>query len=200
MSPGRTAASAPVIRWFALIGVNPYPTPSETPARSESSTSATSTTTTRTRLAYVLNPFSAVNALAAYLTTRLNQAEIDLPVDAKGRPIAPDGTPLTCGANTCALTERRTFSRAQTRDAVRRGDRITAYVTTRNNTTYVTYTARELPLTTLIRSVFGDYIANVTAPLLKLAVDFGYYGGNPIPTDPSALPPRARSFRHPPTF
>ena len=80
------------------------------------------------------------------------------------------------------------------------GDRITAYVTTRDNTTYVTYTARELPLTTLIRSVFGDYIANVTAPLLKLAVDFGYYGGNPIPTDPSALPPRRASFRRPRTF
>ena len=77
--------------------------------------------------------------------------------------------------------------------AVSPGDRITAYITTRNNTTYVTYTAKELPLTTLIRGIFGDYIANVTAPLLKLAVDFGYYGGNPIPSDPSAYRPGAPS-------
>ncbi len=137
----------------------------------------------------MLNPFSAVNALAAYLTTRLNQADIDLPVDAEGRPIAPDGTPLTCNANTCALTESGAVLDCPDARCSSPGDRITAYVTTRDNTTYVTYTARELPLTTLIRGVFGDYIANVTAPLLKLAVDFGYYGGNPIPTDPSAYRP-----------
>ena len=176
---------------FALIGVNPYPTPSETRRPQESSTLGYEYDYNSNAPAYVLNPFSAVNSLAAYLTTRLNQAEIDLPVDAEGRPIAPDGAPLTCAANTCAITESRNVLACPDARCSSPGDRITAYVTTRGNTTYVTYTTRELPLTTLIRSVFGDYIADVTAPLLKLAVDFGYYGGNPIPTDPSAYRPGA---------
>jgi hypothetical protein len=119
----------------------------------------------------------------------LNQAEIDLPVNAEGQPIAPDGTPLDCGANTCAITEARNVIPCPDARCSSPTDRITAYVTKRNNTTYVTYTTRELPLTTLIRSFLGDYIANVTAPLLKWAVDFGYYGGNPIPSDPSAYRP-----------
>ncbi len=175
---------------FALIGVNPYPTPSQTSALGVVNTGYEYDYNSNAP-AYVLNPFSAVNALAAYLTTRLNQAEIDLPVDAEGRPIAPDGTPLTCGgANTCAITESQdVLPCPDTRCVAPVGDRITAYVTTRNNTTYVTYTTRELPLTTLIRGIFGDYIADVTAPLLKWAVDIGYYGGNPIPSDPSAYRP-----------
>jgi hypothetical protein len=174
---------------FALIGVNPYPTPSEIPGLRAVNIGYEYDYNSNAP-AYALNPFSAVNALAAYLTTRLNQAEIDLPVDAEGRPIAPDGSPLTCGgANTCAITESQNVLACPDARCSSPGDRITAYVTTRDNTTYVTYTARELPLTTLIRGTFGDYIANVTAPLLKLAVDFGYYGGNPIPTDPSAYRP-----------
>jgi hypothetical protein len=174
---------------FALIGVNPYPTPSQTSASWVVNTGYEYDYNSNAP-AYALNPFSAVNALAAYLTTRLNQAEVDLPVDAEGRPIAPDGTPLTCGgANTCAITESQNVLPCPDARCSSPSDRITAYVTTRNNTTYVTYTTRELPLTTLIRGVFGDYIANVSAPLLKWAVDFGYYGGNPIPSDPSAYRP-----------
>ena len=49
----------------------------------------------------------------------------------------------------------------------------------------------ELPLTKLIRQFLGDRIANIANPLLKLAVDSAYYGGNPIPTDPSAYRPGA---------
>ena len=36
---------------------------------------------------------------------------------------------------------------------------------------------------------FGDQIADLTEPLLKLAVDSAYYDGNPIPRDPSAYRP-----------
>ncbi len=174
---------------FALIGVNPYPTPSDTSALRIVNTGYEYDYNSNAP-AYVLNPFSALNSLAGWLTNRLNQAEIDLPVDAEGRPMAPDGTPLECGgANTCAITEGHNVIACPDARCSSPGERITAYVTTRNNTTYVTYASRELPLTTLIRGIFGDYIANVTAPLLKWAVDFGYYGGNPIPSDPSAYRP-----------
>ena len=169
---------------FALIGVNPYPTPSEAPDGVKVVNIGYEYDYNSNAPAYVLNPFSAVNALAAYLTTRLNQADIDLPVDAEGNPL------YQCNANTCALTEAgAVLDCPDARCSTPVGDRITAYITTRNDTTYVTYTAKELPLTTLVRSIFGDYVASVTAPLLKLAVDFGYYGGNPIPSDPSAYRP-----------
>lgn len=168
--------------WFALIGVNPIPTPSSVPDGVTVVNTGYEYDYNSNAPGYVLNPFSAVNALAAYLNTRLNQAEIDLPVDENGEP-------ADCGANTCAVTEGGALLPCPDARCTSPNDRITAYVTKRNDTTYVTYTTRELPLTTLIRGAFGDYIANVTAPLLKLAVDFGYYGGNPIPTDPSAYRP-----------
>ena len=47
----------------------------------------------------VWNPLAAVNSLVAYLYTRLNQAELDLPVNADGTPA------VECDANTCAITE-----------------------------------------------------------------------------------------------
>jgi hypothetical protein len=166
--------------WFALIGVNPIPTPSDTGGITVVNTGYEYDYNSNAP-GYVLNPFAAVNSLAAYLNTRLNQADIDLPVDQNGQPV-------DCGANTCAVTENDGVIPCP--DArCSSPSRITAYVTKRNDTTYVTYTTRELPLTTLIRSFLGDYIANVTAPLLKWAVDSGYYGGNPIPSDPSAYRP-----------
>ncbi|MGZ8777997.1 MAG: PE-PPE domain-containing protein, partial [Mycobacterium sp.] len=168
--------------WFALIGVNPIPTPSDVPNGVTVVNTGYEYDYNSNAPGYVLNPFSAVNALAAYLNTRLNQADIDLPVDENGEPV-------DCGANTCAITESRDVIPCPDARCSSPDDRITAYVTKRNDTTYVTYTTRELPLTTLVRGIFGDYIADVTAPLLKLAVDFGYYGGNPIPSDPSAYRP-----------
>lgn len=170
--------------WFALIGVNPIPTPSQVPAQAAVNVGYQYDYNSNAP-AYVLNPFAAVNALAAYLNTRLNQAEIDLPVN-------PDGTPsVSCDANTCAITESGAVLDCPDARCSSPDDRITAYITTRNNTTYVTYTTDELPLTKLIRTYFGDYIADVMNPFLELAVDFGYYGGNPIPSDPSAYRPAA---------
>ena len=170
--------------WFALIGVNPTPTPSEVSAEAVVNVGYEYDYNSNAP-AYVLNPFAAVNSLAAYLNTRLNQSQIDLPVNA-------DGTPsVTCNANTCAITESGAVLDCPDARCSSPGDRITAYITTRNNTTYVTYTTDELPLTKLIRTYFGDYLADVMNPFLELAVDFGYYGGNPIPSDPSAYRPAA---------
>ena len=78
------------------------------------------------------------------------------------------------------------------------GDRVAAYVTTRGNTTYVTYTSNGLPLANLIRDFvpFGNFIADLAEPLLKVLVDSAYYDGNPIPADPSQYRP-ARLFRPP---
>lgn len=170
--------------WFALIGVNPIPTPSQVPAQAAVNVGYQYDYNSNAP-AYVLNPFAAVNSLAAYLNTRLNQSQIDLPVNA-------DGTPsVTCSANTCAITESGAVLDCPDARCSSPGDRITAYITTRDNTTYVTHTTDELPLTKLIRTYFGDYVADVLNPMLEVVVDFGYYGGNPIPSDPSAYRPAA---------
>ncbi len=84
--------------WFALIGVNPFPTPSETDALAAVNTSYEYDYNSSAP-ADVLNPLAAVNSLVAYLYRHLNQAELDLPVN-------PDGTPaVSCDANTCAITQ-----------------------------------------------------------------------------------------------
>jgi PE-PPE domain len=175
--------------WFALIGVNPIPTPSDVPARAAVNIGYEYDYNSNAP-ADVLNPLAAINSLVAYLDTRLNQSELDLPVNADGSPS------VTCQANTCAITASGAVLDCPDARCSSPGDRITAYVTTRNNTTYVTYTTEELPLTRLIHGVFGDPLAELTGPLLKLAVDSAYYGGNPIPQDPSAYHP-ARLFPPP---
>lgn len=169
--------------WFALIGVNPIPTPSDVPALRVVNTGYEYDYNSNAP-ADVLNPVAAVNSLVGYLYTRLNQSERELPVDAEGKPT------VHCDANTCAiLATGDVLDCPDAQCSAPPGDRITAYVTERDNTTYVTYTAEELPLTRLIRDVFGDQLAELTGPVLKLAVDSAYYGGNPIPRDPSAYRP-----------
>lgn len=168
--------------WFALIGVNPIPTPSDVPALAAVNIGYEYDYNSNAP-ADVLNPLAAVNSLVGYLYTRLNQDQRDLPVNVDGSPS------VTCNANTCAITTSGAVLDCADARCSSPADRITAYVTTRDNTTYVTYTAEELPLTRLIRDVFGDQLADLTGPLLKLAVDSAYYGGNPIPKDPSAYRP-----------
>nr|WP_090339816.1 PE-PPE domain-containing protein [Mycolicibacterium malmesburyense]CRL68405.1 PE-PPE domain-containing protein [Mycolicibacterium malmesburyense] len=167
--------------WFALIGVNPIPTPSKVPAAHVVNIGYEYDYNSNAP-ADVLNPVAAVNSLVGYLYTRLNQSERVLPVDAEGNP-------ESCGANTCAILVSGEVLPCPDAQCGSPDERITAYVTTRNATTYVTYTADELPLTRLTRDVFGNQIADLTGPLLKLAVDSAYYGGNPIPRDPSAYRP-----------
>lgn len=136
----------------------------------------------------LLNLVAHVNSLVAYLYGYREQDQIDLPVDNEGRPTVSCG-----GANTCAVLA--SGAEAVPCDDARcdapDGDRVVAYVTTRGNTTYVTYTTEELPLARLIRDVvpFGNAIADISEPLLKVIVDSAYYDNNPIPSDPSRYRP-----------
>jgi hypothetical protein len=168
--------------WFALIGVNPFPTPTNTLAARVVDIGYEYDYNSNAPMV-LLNPVAAVNSLVAWLYQRLDQSELNLPVNA-------DGTPsVTCAANTCGITANNVVLNCP--DArcgtVPPGDRVTAYVTTRGNTTYVTYTAEELPLTRLIRDLvpFGGFIADLTEPLLTELVNAAYPDNNPIPADPS---------------
>jgi hypothetical protein len=180
--------------WFALIGVNPFPTPSVNNAAGVVEI-AYEYDYNSNAPADVWNVLAAVNSLVGYLYRHLNQAELNLPVDVNGQPN------VTCGgANTCGITENNVVLSCPDAQCgpVPPGDRVAAYVTKRDNTTYVTYTSDGLPLANLIRDVvpFGDLIADLTEPLLKALVDSAYYNGNPIPADPSQYRP-ARLFPSP---
>lgn len=173
--------------WFALIGVNPLPSPSDTDALGVVDVGYQYDYNSNAP-ADVLNPVAAVNSLVAYLYRHLNQNELDLPVK-------PDGSPdVSCGsANTCGITDAGVVLECPDAQCgtVPAGDRVAAYVTQRGNTTYVTYTTNGLPLTNLIRDFvpFGDAIADLTEPVLTLIVNSAYPNGNPIPADPSKYQP-----------
>lgn len=173
--------------WFALIGVNPLPSPTDTDALGVVDVGYQYDYNSNAP-ADVLNPVAAVNSLVAYLYRHLNQNELDLPVN-------PDGSPaVTCGtANTCGVTDSGAVLECPDAQcgAVPPGDRVAAYVTQRGNTTYVTYTSNGLPLTNLIRlvPVVGNVIADLTEPLLTKIVNSAYPDGNPIPADPSKYQP-----------
>jgi PE-PPE domain len=174
--------------WFAVIGVNPFPSPTDTDALGLVDVGYMYDYNSNAP-ADVLNPVAAVNALVAYLYRHLNQNELDLPVK-------PDGSPLhTCGdANTCGITDNGDILECPDAqcEGLQAGDRVAAYVTQRENTTYVTYTTNGLPLTNLIRDVvplFGNVIADLTEPLLTQIVNSAYPNGNPIPADPSKYQP-----------
>lgn len=175
--------------WFALIGVNPFPSPTTTDALGVVDVGYEYDYNSDAP-ADVLNPVAAVNSLVAYLYGHLNQANLDLPVN-------PDGSPaVSCGtANTCGVTASGDVLACPDAQcgSVPAGDRVAEYVTQRGNTTYVTYTSNGLPLTNLIRAVVpfgvGNTIADLTEPVLTEIVNAAYPNGNPIPADPSKYQP-----------
>jgi hypothetical protein len=173
--------------WFALIGVNPLPSPTDTDALGVVDVGYQYDYNSNAP-ADVLNPVAAVNSLVAYLYRHLNQNELDLPVN-------PDGSPsVSCGsANTCGITDAGAVLECPDAQCgtVPAGDRVAAYVTQRGNTTYVTYTSNGLPLTNLIRDFvpFGSVIADLTEPMLTQIVNSAYPNGSPIPADPSKYQP-----------
>jgi PE-PPE domain len=173
--------------WFAVIGVNPFPSPTDTDALGLVDVGYMYDYNSNAP-ADVLNPVAAVNSLVAYLYRRLNQNELDLPVNADGSPS------VTCGtANTCGITDNGDVLECPDAqcEGLQPGDRVAVYVTQRGNTTYVTYTTDGLPLTNLIRDFvpFGDVIADLTEPVLTALVNSAYPNGNPIPADPSKYQP-----------
>jgi hypothetical protein len=173
--------------WFALIGVNPFPSPTDTDALGIVDVGYEYDYNSNAP-ADVLNPVAAVNSLVAYLYRHLNQNDLDLPVN-------PDGSPsVSCGtANTCGITDNGKVLPCPDAQcgAIPEGDRVAAYVTQRGKTTYVTYTSNGLPLTNLIRAVpvVGNVIADLTEPVLTAIVNSAYPNGTPIPADPSKYQP-----------
>ena len=115
--------------------------------------------------AFVWNPVTMANSLVAYLYRHLNQADLELPVDADGNP--------TC-SSPCTLA-----------------DGTVVHITRVNNVTYVTYDTAQLPLLRPLRDfvpVLGNPLADVLEPVVTAVVNYGYPDNDPL-GDPNELRP-----------
>jgi hypothetical protein len=164
---------------FALIGVNPIPTPTS-PGVQVIDVGYEYDINGNTP-AYVLNPVAMANSLATYFDNRLNQSDVDLPVN-------EDGTldPAACGTACQQQLEagEEVAVSYQGRDVVLKqvGD-----------TTYVSYRADGLPLLQPLRQYGGEAgqrIAYVIEPAVKAAVDYGYPDNDALANPERYVPAR----------
>jgi hypothetical protein len=163
---------------FGLIGVNPVPTPTS-PGAAVVDVGYEYDINGNTP-AYFLNGVAMANSLAAYLDRRLNQDEVDLPVDDDGNLVgeAIDGRPLGAGCTSASPC------RVQTDSGVARVEVV-------GQTTYISYESADLPLTRPLRTFggeAGEHLADVLDPTLRPIIDFGYPGNDPL-ASPGAYKP-----------
>lgn len=153
---------------FALIGVNPVPTPQLDGARIidigyqyDANSNAP---------AYFLNPIADLNSLVAYTQRRLNQADLYLPVQDDGSIVDVTGQPVEC-VNTCTVAVGQ------------EPDGTTQYAEIKQvgDTTYVTYLSNGLPLVQPLRGLgpAGSALADALEPIATVLVNAGYPDNNP---------------------
>lgn len=161
---------------FAVIGVNPIPSPTE-PGAQVIDVGYEYDINGNTP-AYVLNAVSMANSLATYFDNRLNQSTVTLPVTANGDidyTACPD----------CPTT----FADGDEYDVTVNGE--PAVISQVGTTTYISYRRDGLPLLQPLRQYGGDVgvkIAWVVEPALKAVVDYGYPNNDAL-ADPDVYTP-----------
>lgn len=154
--------------FFALVGVNPVPTPTDTGAHIVDVGYEYAWNSSAP--AYVANPIALANALVAYAYRYQQQDKLDL----------PDGALDPCGPEGC-----RHYVVAPD------GTVVSDDVVPGSTTTFVTYEAAGVPLVQPLRDWGGDLgnlMADATEPILKVAIDASYPNNDPI-GDPSVYTP-----------
>lgn len=167
---------------FAAIGVNPLPTPTSPGARVvdvgyEYDINGNTP-------AYVLNPFAMANSLATYFDNRLNQNEVNLPVDTEGE--------LDLSATECNDACRASIGNGtDTTVLLETGE--TVVIKQVGQTTYISYRRDGLPLLQPLRTYGGEagrrFADAIEDPLTDI-VNFGYPGNDPL-ADPDVYRPAA---------
>lgn len=151
---------------FALIGVNPIPTPTDPGVPVVNVVYEYDINSNIP--AYLWNAPAMANSLMAYLDGRLNQDSLDFPIDA-------DGNVRDCDA-TCqeTLDSGGTVVR-QTADGTVRISKV-------DDTTYVGYESENLPLVSPLRALGepGNLLADAATPALRAVVDYGYPDNDPL--------------------
>jgi hypothetical protein len=167
---------------FAVIGVNPLPTPAS-PGAQVIDVGYEYDINGNTP-AYVLNPFAMANSLATYFDNRLNQNDVNLPVDADGE--------LTLSDAECS-TECQASIGSGADTTVLLGTGETVVIKKVGETTYISYRRDGLPLLQPLRTyggVAGNRFADAIEDPLTDFVNFGYPGNDPL-KNPNVYRPAA---------
>lgn len=164
---------------FALIGVNPVPTPEIEGVRVidigyqyDANSNAP---------AYFLNPIADLNSLVAYTQRRLNQAELYLPVQDDGTIVDATDATVPCPTTCTVVVGWTPDGTAQYAEIKQAGD-----------TTYVTYLSDGLPLVQPLRAFgpIGSALADALEPVATVLVNAGYPDNNPTANPDRYVPGR----------
>ncbi|BBY19732.1 PE-PPE domain-containing protein [Mycolicibacterium litorale] len=165
---------------FAVIGVNPLPTPTS-PGAHVVDVGYEYDINGNTP-AYVLNPFAMANSLATYFDNRLNQNDVNLPVDADGELELTD---TECNS----VCQDSIDSGEDTTVVLDSGE--TVVIKQVGQTTYISYRRDGLPLLQPLRTyggAIGNRFADAVEDPLTDIVNYGYPNNDPL-ADPDVYRP-----------
>lgn len=161
---------------FALIGVNPIPTPTDPGVPVVNVVYEYDINSNVP--AYLWNAPAMANSLMAYLDRRLNQDSLDFPIDAEGN------------VRDCDATCHQTLDSGGT--VVRQTADGTVRISKVDDTTYVGYESENLPLVSPLRAFGepGNLLADAATPALRAVVDYGYPDNDPLANPQKYTPVR----------
>ncbi|TVX95706.1 PE-PPE domain-containing protein [Mycolicibacterium porcinum] len=161
---------------FALLGVNPIPTPTD-PGVPVANVVYEYDINSNVP-AYLWNAPAMANSLMAYLDRRLNQDSLDFPIDAEGN------------VRDCDATCHQTLDSGGT--VVRQTADGTVRISKVDDTTYVGYESKNLPLVSPLRAFGepGNLLADAATPALRAVVDYGYPDNDPLANPQKYTPAR----------
>lgn len=161
---------------FALIGVNPIPTPTDPGVPVVNVVYEYDINSNVP--AYLWNAPAMANSLMAYLDRRLNQDNLDFPIDAEGNV-------RDCDATCHQTLDSGGIVVRQTADGTVRISKV-------DDTTYVGYESENLPLVSPLRAFGepGNLLADATTPALRAVVDYGYPDNDPLANPQKYTPAR----------
>ncbi|MCW1823913.1 MULTISPECIES: PE-PPE domain-containing protein [Mycolicibacterium] len=152
--------------FFALIGVNPIPTPTDPGVPVVNVVYEYDINSNIP--AYLWNAPAMANSLMAYLDRRLDQDSLDFPIDAQGN------------VRDCDASCQETLDSGGT--VVRHTADGTVRISKVDDTTYVGYESENLPLVSPLRAFGepGNLLADAATPVLRAVVDYGYPDNDPL--------------------
>ncbi|MGV0703454.1 PE-PPE domain-containing protein [Mycolicibacterium porcinum] len=161
---------------FALLGVNPIPTPTDPGVPVVNVVYEYDINSNVP--AYLWNAPAMANSLMAYLDRRLNQDSLDFPIDAEGN------------VRDCDATCHQTLDSGGT--VVRQTADGTVRISKVDDTTYVGYESKNLPLVSPLRAFGepGNLLADAATPALRAVVDYGYPDNDPLANPQKYTPAR----------